>query len=287
MFSSTKTKKATAIGVLAMMFMGLGAAAALADDEYEDGKMAVCHVPPGNPDNAHTIWVSPSAVPAHLAHGDKLGECDEENGEEPPGGEEPGEGEDCETISIEIEGIELDICVIIDLEVELDELLDLFDLLSDIDSQDRLDWLFGRLYLGDRLEWLKDKVDLHYVFWKLGWLKHHAVPGLLGFVGGTVFHLLGPVGGILDGDVLDGGVPGGGGGEGDCSGLVVVCNNANNLNVEDVVNVCSIEVDQANGQGDDANNDCDVLDLGYGPLSGEGLLGLDQIGDVLELVNLF
>ncbi|MFY9824868.1 MAG: calcium-binding EGF-like domain-containing protein [Thermoanaerobaculia bacterium] len=40
-----------------------------------DAKVTICHVPPGNPDNAHTISVSPNAVPAHLAHGDYLGEC--------------------------------------------------------------------------------------------------------------------------------------------------------------------------------------------------------------------
>jgi len=40
-------------------------------------KVAVCHVPSGNPDNAHTIWIAPSAVPAHLAHGDSLGTCEE------------------------------------------------------------------------------------------------------------------------------------------------------------------------------------------------------------------
>jgi len=32
----------------------------------------VCHIPPGNPGNAHSISVAPSAVPAHLAHGDHL-----------------------------------------------------------------------------------------------------------------------------------------------------------------------------------------------------------------------
>ena len=35
----------------------------------------ICHIPPGNPDNAHTITVSESAVPAHLAHGDTCGPC--------------------------------------------------------------------------------------------------------------------------------------------------------------------------------------------------------------------
>ena len=40
-----------------------------------NGKVDICHIPPGNPSNAHTINVSKSAVPAHLAHGDKLGAC--------------------------------------------------------------------------------------------------------------------------------------------------------------------------------------------------------------------
>ncbi len=38
-------------------------------------KVTVCHVPPGNPANAHTISVGESAVTAHLAHGDQVGEC--------------------------------------------------------------------------------------------------------------------------------------------------------------------------------------------------------------------
>jgi len=36
----------------------------------------ICHVPPGNAGNAHTISVSQSAVAAHLAHGDTLGACE-------------------------------------------------------------------------------------------------------------------------------------------------------------------------------------------------------------------
>lgn len=44
-----------------------------ADDEM---KVLICHIPPGNPDNAHTIEVSINAVPAHLAHGCSLGSCD-------------------------------------------------------------------------------------------------------------------------------------------------------------------------------------------------------------------
>ena len=38
-------------------------------------KVLICHVPPGNPDNAHEISVAESAVPAHLGHGDTLGAC--------------------------------------------------------------------------------------------------------------------------------------------------------------------------------------------------------------------
>jgi len=40
-------------------------------------KVTICHIPPGNPGNAHSITVSVNAVPAHLAHGDSLGACDE------------------------------------------------------------------------------------------------------------------------------------------------------------------------------------------------------------------
>jgi hypothetical protein len=45
-------------------------------------KVDVCHIPPGNPDNAHTITVGEPAVQAHLNHGDFLGPCDAEP--EPP-----------------------------------------------------------------------------------------------------------------------------------------------------------------------------------------------------------
>jgi hypothetical protein len=46
-------------------------------------KVEVCHVPPDNPGNAHTINVSENALPAHLAHGDfGVGEaCSEGAGE--------------------------------------------------------------------------------------------------------------------------------------------------------------------------------------------------------------
>ena len=37
--------------------------------------VTICHIPPGNPANAHEITVDNDAVPAHLAHGDNLGQC--------------------------------------------------------------------------------------------------------------------------------------------------------------------------------------------------------------------
>jgi hypothetical protein len=40
-------------------------------------KITICHVPPGNPNNRHTIEVSMNALSAHLAHGDYIGSCDE------------------------------------------------------------------------------------------------------------------------------------------------------------------------------------------------------------------
>jgi hypothetical protein len=41
----------------------------------EEAKVDVCHIPPGNPGNAHTITIGESAVAAHLDHGDVLGPC--------------------------------------------------------------------------------------------------------------------------------------------------------------------------------------------------------------------
>jgi hypothetical protein len=45
-----------------------------------NGKVYVCHVPPGNPGNAHTLEISVNAVPAHvgLHGGDRLGKCEQQ-----------------------------------------------------------------------------------------------------------------------------------------------------------------------------------------------------------------
>lgn len=51
------------------------------EDDADDVKVLVCHVPPGNPDNEHTIEISEDALEAHLGHGDTEGECEEDGGE--------------------------------------------------------------------------------------------------------------------------------------------------------------------------------------------------------------
>lgn len=53
-------------------------------------KVLICHIPPGNPDNAHTICVSSHAVEVHQEHhGDLVGACGEEPPPEEPPPEEP------------------------------------------------------------------------------------------------------------------------------------------------------------------------------------------------------
>src|SRR4051812_6910865 len=44
-------------------------------DPTDTKKTTVCHIPPGNPANAHTICVGNPSVDAHLDHGDILGTC--------------------------------------------------------------------------------------------------------------------------------------------------------------------------------------------------------------------
>src|SRR3712207_2319110 len=55
---------------------GGGSTTADEGDTTDDGRVTVCHIPPGNPANAHTIRVGPPAVKAHLKHGDTLGACE-------------------------------------------------------------------------------------------------------------------------------------------------------------------------------------------------------------------
>jgi hypothetical protein len=50
----------------------------------ETGKAVICHIPPGNSGNQHTLEVGQSAVSAHLAHGDTLGPCPSEKPDKKP-----------------------------------------------------------------------------------------------------------------------------------------------------------------------------------------------------------
>ncbi len=56
-------------------------------------KVLICHIPPGNPANAHTICVDKHAVDPHVSHhGDGVGECAAEPTpppEDPPPGDPP------------------------------------------------------------------------------------------------------------------------------------------------------------------------------------------------------
>ena len=70
------------IAVIAMVAVIMGTSAfapAMADkpgEEPNEGKVLVCHIPPGNPDKAHTISISEDDVQDHLDHGDFEGDCD-------------------------------------------------------------------------------------------------------------------------------------------------------------------------------------------------------------------
>ena len=54
-------------------------------DPGDQKKTTICHIPPGNPANAHTLCIGNAAVPAHLDnHGDHLGACENETPCPPP-----------------------------------------------------------------------------------------------------------------------------------------------------------------------------------------------------------
>jgi len=90
-----RTRYLTILAVPLALFMGLTLAQAQSigfgdsdqfwrRDTRLDAKQVLCHIPPGNPANAHTIEVPQSAVAAHLAHGDTLGACPDEGCDCPP-----------------------------------------------------------------------------------------------------------------------------------------------------------------------------------------------------------
>ena len=52
-----------------------------------DGKITICHVPPGNPSNSKTLTVGESAWSAHSGHGDYRGACRPNGGNGGNGGQ--------------------------------------------------------------------------------------------------------------------------------------------------------------------------------------------------------
>jgi hypothetical protein len=58
-----------AFAAVALIVLAPGASA-------QGEKVTICHIPPGNPENAHSITISVSALQTHLdQHGDSVGEC--------------------------------------------------------------------------------------------------------------------------------------------------------------------------------------------------------------------
>ncbi len=66
--------------------------------DYESKKIEMCHVPPGNSDNAHTLSISANAVRGHLAHGDYMEKCETSEDET-----SEDETDDVKEIDIEVE----------------------------------------------------------------------------------------------------------------------------------------------------------------------------------------
>lgn len=57
--------------------------------DQDTTKVSICHVPPGNETNRHTIVIPRSALKAHLAHGDVEGTCEDEKNKKPKDPKDP------------------------------------------------------------------------------------------------------------------------------------------------------------------------------------------------------
>jgi hypothetical protein len=68
-----------ALGLLVLPFSAATVSAQNIACGKKGDKVLVCHIPPGNPANSHTICISTNAVPAHVPgnnqHNDFLGDC--------------------------------------------------------------------------------------------------------------------------------------------------------------------------------------------------------------------
>ena len=69
---SRRMSRIVMVGSLTVLVGSVGLGIAYGDTAP---KVAICHLPPGNPTNVQLITVGAPAVPAHLAHGDLLADC--------------------------------------------------------------------------------------------------------------------------------------------------------------------------------------------------------------------
>lgn len=98
-------------------FSILGTGGILLGDDDDDAEVAasdfvtICHIPPGNSGNRQRITVPESALTAHLAHGDNIGPCTDEEEQEAFPAEVNGNGSfttnDTSTITIRVLGTEI------------------------------------------------------------------------------------------------------------------------------------------------------------------------------------
>ncbi len=70
-------KAQSATLAIAALVLWLVPSGSLAQGNSGKSRLTICHIPPGNPDGAHTMTVSEQAWRAHEPHGDYLGPCDE------------------------------------------------------------------------------------------------------------------------------------------------------------------------------------------------------------------
>jgi hypothetical protein len=62
--------------ITSLSLLTLGFANPMFAAPRSEDQVTICHIPPGNPSNAHTITIGISAVDTHLhQHGDYVGEC--------------------------------------------------------------------------------------------------------------------------------------------------------------------------------------------------------------------
>lgn len=62
--------------ILVLLLVGIGTFVVMPGIVFAGGsKVDVCHIPPDDPDNFHTIRINSKALDAHMAHGDLSGAC--------------------------------------------------------------------------------------------------------------------------------------------------------------------------------------------------------------------